>query len=207
MAQELKIDAIIKGGFSKGLQNVVPISINLILWIITIWIPYLNIGTTIGMLALPAKMSKGDTLLFTEVFNPIYRKRMGEFFILIPLMNMGIAIGLVLVVIPGLIILLAWSLSILLLIDKEMNPLEAINQSNTFTFGHKATMFFGYLILYLIIAIAFGILFFIGSLILKATNNNFALVGIFGLIMIVIELIVASIFMGAQATVYANLVE
>ncbi|TFH38713.1 MAG: hypothetical protein E4G96_10095, partial [Chrysiogenales bacterium] len=99
------VSAIITNGFTRGIQNIVPVLVNTVLWILTLWIPYLNVGTTIGMMAgVIAKMSRGDTISMTEIFDPVYRKRMGEFFIVIGLMLMGLIAGFMFFIIPAYVI-------------------------------------------------------------------------------------------------------
>lgn len=205
MAAELKIDTIIKGAFSKGLKNALPLSINSILWALTVWIPYLNVGTTIGLSTIAAKMSKDEPLSMTEIFNPVYRKRMGEYFILLSLVSMGVSVGFAFLVIPGIVISIAWSLAALLLVDKQMNPLEAINQSNSFTYGHKGTIFFGSLILGLIVLVLLGVIGLIAYALMNATDNNTFVIVIMGLVVLIAYFIAYSIGIGATATIYKEL--
>ena len=56
-------------------------------------------------------------------------------------------------IIPAIVINLSWSLSLLLLIDKGMDPSAAMGESNKLTYGHKWTIFFTYLILAIPLAI------------------------------------------------------
>jgi len=58
-------------------------------------------------------------------------------------------------IIPAIIINLSWSLALLILIDKEMDPSSALGESNKMTYGHKWTIFFSYLILAIPLAIPF----------------------------------------------------
>ena len=89
----LTVGTLIKGGFSKGFKNVIPLTVNLILWILTIWIPYLNVGTTIGFATIAIKMSQGKMISAVEIFNPMYRKRMGEYFLTVALVYLGTVAG------------------------------------------------------------------------------------------------------------------
>jgi len=56
-------------------------------------------------------------------------------------------------IIPGVVIGIAWSLSLLLAVDKGINPVEAISKSNKATYGSKGTIFIAWLILSVIISI------------------------------------------------------
>jgi hypothetical protein len=107
---EKKPDIIttVKEGFSIGIGSMVPIFVNVLLWVLTIWIPYLNVGTTIGLwVGIVSKASRGEAIPMTEIFDSNYRKYMGEYFLTSGLVGIGVGI--------------AWSLAILLVIDKGMN--------------------------------------------------------------------------------------
>lgn len=162
----LTVGGIFTNSFQRGMKNLVPVFVNTILWILTIWIPYLNVGTTIGIMAgVIAKMSRGETISMTEIFNPVYRKRMGEYFLVTGLVAMGIWAGMVFFLIPGFVIAIAWILAPLFVVDKEINPIEAINRSNTLTYGKKWVIFFGLLCIGICVVVALiivlGILSFI----------------------------------------------
>ena len=147
METELTFNGIIANAFTIGLKNFFPLLVNFILWILTIWIPYLNVGTTIGLVAIPISLSKGEIISPVEIFNSKYRKYMGEFFLIVGLNAMVIFAALIFLIIPAIVIGLSWSLGILLMIEKGLNPIEALMTSNKITYGHKWKMFFAYLVL------------------------------------------------------------
>ena len=153
----LTISEIIKNSFSLGLNNKGLIIGASILWALTAWIPYLNVGTTIGFFCIIVLISKGDSVSATEIFNAKYRKNMGEFFLLLSFMIIGIASGYAFVIIPGIVISIAWSQSILLFIDKGYSPLESIKKSNEITYGEMWSIFVGYLSLVLILGLFNGL--------------------------------------------------
>ncbi len=156
--ENLTVGSIISNGIQRGIKNLVPVLVNTLLWIVTIWIPYLNVGTTIGMYAgVVAKMSRGDVISMTEIFDPVYRKRMGEFFLVMGFTTLGTWIGMAFMLVPGMVIGIAWMFAPLLVVDKEMNPTEAINKSNTMTYGKKWTIFLGLLVIYVVSIIALAI--------------------------------------------------
>ena len=196
---ELTVGSIIGGGFSRGFRNVIPLTVNIILWALTIWIPYLNIGTTIGLATIAIKMGGGKTISAVEIFNPVYRKRMGEYFLTVALTYLGIVAGLIFVVIPGIVLAIAWSLSLLLVVGKELNPLEAMNQSNKLTYGKKWTIFGGEIILAIIVFVVTGIFYYLGMVTHGAASV------ILYIISVILYLISISILIGAQATIYENL--
>lgn len=128
-------------GIKLGLANFFSIIGATILYLLTIWIPYINVGTTIAMQAIPLELSKGRVISPTFIFDSKYRRRMGEYFILVTLMMFAMIVGTIFGFIPMFVISLAWSLAIYLFIDKEMTPLQALQESNRLTYGNKWRIF------------------------------------------------------------------
>lgn len=197
MNNELTINGIIQNAIQIGLKNAVPVMVNGLLWLLTIWIPYLNVGTSIGMVGIIAKMGREEGLSMTEIFNPNYRKYMGEFFIVMSFLIIGVLVGYIFVIIPGIVIATAWSLAIYLVIDKGMDPIAAIKKSNELTYGKKWVIFGGMFIVSMMVYVALLILSSIGN----------AIDPIVGSILILIGIIIAMpINMGVTAYVYNTLV-
>ncbi|MCL2065399.1 MAG: hypothetical protein FWG98_13655 [Candidatus Cloacimonetes bacterium] len=192
--QKLDIVETIKEGINIGFTNLAPILVNVVLWVLTCWIPYLNVGTTIGLfVGIVSKASRGETISSTEIFDPKYRKYMGEFFLTFGMMIVGIYAGFIFGIIPGIIISYAWSLALLLLIDKGKNPTEALTLSNNFTYGYKWRMF----AIYLLLGITFAILATLFALI-----PYLCYVLIFALIVVLL-----GVQIGVQASIYRQLTE
>lgn len=156
MNTELKFGSIILQGMKYGFINILTFIAAIFLWLITIWIPYLNIGTTIALMTMPIGMSKGVMMSPTEIFKGKYRQYMGEYFILTGLKMQGLLPALLFMVIPFIILNLSWSMSLYLLIDKGINPAESLTLSNKITYGHKSKIFFAKLILSIL---SFGIFY------------------------------------------------
>ena len=155
----LTIKNIITNSFMIANNNFRVILGASILWLLTIWIPYLNVGTTIGMWALVVELSKSDTSFSpTSIFSSKYRKYMGEVFLLLGFIILGTTIGYSFLIIPGLVLTIAWGQSIYILIDKDLTPLQAIKMSNSITYGEKLTIFFGFIALFAILSIPIGLL-------------------------------------------------
>ena len=155
---ELTVVGIITNAFQKGLKYLVPVFVNAILWVVTFWIPYLNVGTTIAMtVGIVGKMSRDEEVSMTEVFKPEYRKNMGEYFLVMGFMMAGIMTGMAFFFIPGMVISIAWMLAPILVIDKNMTPIDAISKSNTMTYGKKWVIFGSMFLLYIVCIIAFAI--------------------------------------------------
>ena len=189
---KLEIVGTIKEGVDIGVKNIGPILVNVLLWALTCWIPYLNVGTTIGLaVGIVSKASKGETIPFTEIFDPKYRKYMGEFFLTAGLVGVGTAIGMAFFILPGIIIGIAWSLSLLLAIDKGKNPSEAISLSNKCTYGNKGRMFGIYFLVFLAFAI------------LSAIFTRIPVIGF--LLMFLAAIFVNFVSIGIQASIYKQL--
>jgi hypothetical protein len=200
---KLAVGATIQEGIAIGTRNIGPILVNVLLWALTIWIPYINVGTTIGLMAgIVSKASRGEIIPITEIFDPKYRKYMGEFFLVSGLMGMGVFMGTIFGVIPGIVIGLAWSLAILLVVDKGKNPTKALILSNNCTYGYKWKMAGIYFLTCLIFSVVQLILFGIG----QALNND-GVIFLMSVIVFLSTLFEVFVFIGLQASVYRQLTE
>lgn len=191
----LSIGEIVSNAISIGLKNAPMLILMAILWVITLWIPYLNIGTTIGLWDQLVRMGRGESISPTAIFNSEYRERIGDFFLLIAFLTAGALAGLL---IPGAgtIIGLAWFLAIPLFVDRGTDPLESLTMSNRLTHGNKLTIFLAILILVGGLAIVALIL----MLILQDAP------GLMLLLMFIIYILILPILFAAQAYVYSRLV-
>jgi hypothetical protein len=191
--QKLEIVETLREGFDITIKNIGPVLVNLLLWVLTIWIPYLNVGTTIGLFSgIVIKLSREETISFTEIFDPKYRKYMGEYFLTAGLLFLGVFTGFLFLFIPGAIISIAWSFALVLVIDKEVNPTEALSMSNKITYGYKGRIF--------LIEIIISVIFSVISTILNRFDNNFAL-----FIFVLTYIFVILLSLGIQASIYKRL--
>ena len=158
MDKKLNVIATIKDGIAIALVNYLSIVAAAALYLITIWIPYLNVGTTIAMCSLPAEMAKGNVVNPLFIFKGEYRRNMGEFFILMSLMYGAIGVGFAFMGIPGIVLSIAWSFATVLFIDKGLNALEALRESNRLTYGNKWRIFGAEFLVAFILGIVVGII-------------------------------------------------
>lgn len=144
---DISVSRIVGESFSTAVKNIASILGASILWVITCWIPYINVGTTIALFyGLPLELSKGRIMNPVAIFDGKYRKYMGEFFSCVGLMMLSIIPAFLFMVVPAIIISIGWIFAVILLIDKEMNPAEAMTASTRYTYGYKWTIFFSQLI-------------------------------------------------------------
>ncbi len=150
---KITVSSVLSEGTSLGIKNVPSLIGACLLWILTFWIPYINVGTTIAMYSIPVELSKGHVISPLFIFDGKYRQYMGEFFALIGLMMISIIPAMMFFVIPAYIISIGWCLAVYLLLDKGLSPSEALVASNKATYGYKWTIFFVNLIIGLVVLI------------------------------------------------------
>lgn len=190
--KKISVMNVLSEGISLGMKNSVSLLVATVLWIVTIWIPYLNVGTTIAMTTIPIELSKGKVISPVFIFDSKYRKFMGEYFTLLGLMVMAIIPAFFFMVIPAIVISIGWSLAIYILLDKGVAPGEAMVQSNKATYGYKWTIF--------------GVQFVLGLIygILSAIFGLIPILGVLLMLCLVIAYVIIS--MGCTAVIYRNLV-
>lgn len=149
---------ILEDTYVIALKNFISIFLAFILWILTIWIPYLNVGTTIAMCSLPVDMARGKIISPTCIFASRYRQFFGEYIILVELLLFGIIIGISFLIIPGIVLSYTWMLAPLLLIDKGVNAAEALSLSNKYTYGNKFAFFLACIVLNLSVVLVYYVL-------------------------------------------------
>lgn len=195
--KKLDFGETLKDSVAIGVKNAPSVIAAVALWLITIWIPYLNVGTTIAITLLPTQLAKGEIVNPLGIFDSKYRRYMGEFFITMGLMVFPIFIGVLFMVIPGIVLSIAWTLSYYFLIEKGKNPIQAIKASNDATYGSKWTMFFVMLVFCIVFGVTFGILGAVCSLI----DVGF----ITFLVMFALVVLAISIDMAIEASIWKQL--
>lgn len=196
----ITVMGVIQEGIGIGLKNFLSVFLACILYVITIWVPYLNVGTTIGLNTLPLKLSKNSDAVVspTFIFDGHYRKYMGEFFNLVGLMSISIFPALCFMFVPAIIISYGWSQALFLLLDKELSPSEAMMQSTKITYGYKSTLFWIDVVCSLVFFIISGILMWIIGMIMNSMVVTFIIMAVLIAIFIVVK-------MACNAVVYREL--
>ena len=187
----------LKESIEIGVKNAPSVVVAVALWLVTIWIPYINIGTTIAISLLPVELAKGNVVNPLSIFDSKYRRYMGEYLITAGLMVIPIYIAFIFLIIPGIVLSLSWALAFYFLIDKGKNPMQAIKASNDATYGNKWTMFFVMLVFIVIAGIALGII----SLVCSAINVGF----ITFVVMFIFIVLAASIRMAIDASFWKQM--
>ncbi|MBO4671538.1 MAG: hypothetical protein J5640_06850 [Bacteroidales bacterium] len=136
-----------------GIKNIGPLILMIVLYILTVWIPYINIGTTIGLYKATIKIGRGEVINPLDIFQKENRNNLGDFFILMGLMSMGISVAAVFMLIPAIVMCFAWMFAIFFFIDKGLSPTKCLKISYKATDGEKWNIFLVYLVLGVCISI------------------------------------------------------
>ena len=193
MNKKITLTNVLTEGFSIGIKNFVSLFVATLLWIVTIWIPFINVGTTIAIKSVPIELSKGKIISPLFIFDKKYRQYMGEFFNLIGLMMLSLIPAFLFMIVPGIIISIGWSLAIYIMLDKEVSPSDALIMSNKATYGYK-WIIFG-------VSVVLGVCFFIVNLILGLIPLGFLSTIISLLLMCVYQVV----NIGCEAVIYRDL--
>lgn len=175
MERKLDIMETFKDAIAIGTKNAVPLLLTVLTYLLTCWIPYFNIGTTIAMATLPSKLAQGKTISPNFIFDSVYRRQIGNYLLFEGLYVMIILPTILSVLfIPALpVLFIMYCLSLFILFDEETNPIEALELSRKATYGFKWKIFFIFIIFIIAIQIIPSIialpLIGIGALI-----NNFS---------------------------------
>lgn len=156
--EKLDIMKTIKDGVQFGLKNFLPLLLAVVLYVVTVWIPYLNVGTTIGLYKIIIGIGRGETIDPTSIFAKENFANIGGFFLLQGLVVIGTIAAAAFMIIPAYVISIAWSFAIYFFIDKKVSPLKSLQLSYDSTFGNKWRIFFVGIVCGLAVSIICGIL-------------------------------------------------
>ena len=202
MKQKLDIMATIKDGVALGFVNFLSIIATVLLYILSLIIPYINVGTTIAVSALPAEMAKGKMINPLYIFQSKYRRNMGEFLILEALKMGALSVAFLFLFFPGMVISIAWSFAEILFVDQDKSPMDALCDSNKMTYGNKWRIFWINTLLGLFMMIA--ALIIIG--ICAAVDAGWLTV-VGAILVVLLALFFVPAVLGVQAAIYKKLSE
>lgn len=188
--KKLEIIPTITEGAQLGLKNFVSLLLTLVLYGLTVWIPWLNVGTTIGLYRVIIDMTKGKVINPTSIFSKKNYHNLGNFFLLMGIQSIGVSAACLFMFVPGIVMGIAWGFAMYLLIEKEVSPIQALALSDKATFGEKWTIFLIQFLFWLAVGIVGGI---------------FALIPkVGGLFMVIIYILAAAIYVAIEAVMYRH---
>ena len=116
--QKLQIKQTIMDGVQYGIKNVASLLLMVVLYIVTVWIPYLNVGTTIGFYKTIIKIGRGEIINPTAIFDKEnFSINLGEFFLLMGFISIGVSAAAMFMFIPGIVMSIAWSMAMFFFIS------------------------------------------------------------------------------------------
>ena len=198
--KKLEILPTVQQGIELALKNYLSIVVTVALYVVTLFIPYINVGTTIAMASLPAEMAKGTIINPLFIFDGKYRRNMGEFFILMSLMTGAVGVGFLFGIIPGIVIGYAWYIAVILFVDKDMPALESLRESNRLTYGNKARIFGVEMVMAAALAVVLAVIGFVFGI-----GDVSWLIAIGAFINVVVAIFFVPALLGAQAVIYKSL--
>ncbi|MBO4564991.1 MAG: hypothetical protein J5720_06130 [Bacteroidaceae bacterium] len=209
---------IIVQGVKLGISRFLTIFCSVVLWLLTIWIPYLNVGTTIAICTMPIALADNDKLAKpTYIFAEKYRKYMGDFFTLLGLLYLTLIPAYIFGVIPAIIIGIGWSMAFYILFDKHITPSDALLESTEKTYGHKMTIFLAFLLYNVGFAVIWGIIYgivtligvLVGSIVGTDSNAATAVGLLIGITIVILAILFFAVYqvgiIGCQAVIYRKL--
>lgn len=156
--EKLNIIETLKEGVNCAIQNLVSLLVAVVLYVLTVWIPYLNVGTTVGLVKFVIAMSRGEAVDPLILFKKENFDNLGNLFLFIGLELMGIAAASFFMLVPAIVLGVAWNFAIYFLVDRNMRPVEALDFSFKATNGEKWRIFATELLLAIAISIVCGLL-------------------------------------------------
>ena len=138
---KINVVETIKDAFQLAIKNVLPLILLVILYVLTVWIPYLNVGTTVGLYKAVIAMSRGEVVDPMSIFAKENFKFFGNFFLLLGLLSIGTTAAMAFMFVPAIVLSIAWGFATYLLIDKGTSPLKSLTLSYDITLGEKWRIF------------------------------------------------------------------
>ena len=151
--QKLQIKQTLLDSVQYGIKNIGSLILMVILYIATVWIPYLNVGTTIGLYKAIIGIGRGEIINPTAIFDGENFENLGDFFLLQGFITVGITAAAAFMFFPAIVIGIAWGFAIYFFIDKGLSPQKCLKVSYKVTYGEKWTIFWIICILMLAISI------------------------------------------------------
>ncbi len=190
MENKLNFTQTLLDGVKCGIANALNLLLAGIMYLITFWIPYLNVATTIGFYKLVIALSKGEKLDPMSIFDKENFKNLSDIFLLLGLLGAGVGAATAFMFVPGIVLGIAWGYAVYFLIDKNVSPLKALRLSFDVTRGEKWTIFFVELVLVIAILLVAGLLG--------------AIPKVGGVLAVIVAILSIPVAMGVEAQLYKH---
>lgn len=155
--EKIDIKVTLTDGIKFGIKNFPSLIGMIALYVITVWIPYINVGTTIGLFHAIIDISKGKIINPLSIFDKKNFTQMGDFFLLTGLVNLGKGIAAIFMLVPAIIVGIAWKYATYILLEYKKTSTEAIHLSEKVTYGEKSTIFGIEILFWIVLGVVGGI--------------------------------------------------
>ena len=191
--------------FSIAMNNMLSFVGASLLFLLTCWIPYLNIGTYFGLCSMVVAWSKGEHFSPFSIFDRKYRRRMVDYLLVCFFQMTVVIMGICLCIFPGFVILLATMLGLYICLDKNISPLEALRASCRMTYGSKWRIYGVSIIIGLIIDVVVGIMYAI--IFACAVQELYAVAIILAIITLLSRVCCSALYVAMAASIYKQLLQ
>jgi uncharacterized membrane protein len=121
------------------------------------------------------------------------------------LVSLGVFVGLILFIIPGIILALRWSVALPACVVENLGPIAAMRRSADLTKGHRWQIFGMFVLIIVVAIIAFGVIGALVGMGLLAAPETLGRLVLLGIVTVIITAIVTAYFNVVAAMIYHDL--
>jgi len=121
------------------------------------------------------------------------------------LVSLGVFVGLILFIIPGIILALRWSVALPACVVENLGPIAAMRRSADLTKGHRWQIFGLFVLIIVVAMIAFGVIGALVGMGLLAAPETLGRLVLLGIVTVIITAIVTAYFNVVAAMIYHDL--
>jgi len=121
------------------------------------------------------------------------------------LVSLGVFVGLILFIIPGIILALRWSVALPACVVENLGPIAAMRRSADLTKGHRWQIFGLFVLIIVVAIIAFAVIGALVGMGLLAAPETLGRLVLLGIVTVIITAIVTAYFNVVAAMIYHDL--
>jgi uncharacterized membrane protein len=121
------------------------------------------------------------------------------------LVSLGVFVGLILFIIPGIILALRWSVALPACVVENLGPIAAMRRSADLTKGHRWQIFGLFVLIIVVAVIAFAVIGALVGMGLLAAPETLGRLVLLGIVTVIITAIVTAYFNVVAAMIYHDL--
>ena len=152
-SNEFTVGTIVSNSFGLAMKNAGSIFLITLIYYLTIWIPYINLGTTIAIYAFVIALARNEKFEVGDLFAEKYRKLISPILLCWGVSFLAILFGFFFFIVPGIVLMTAWGMGSYLIVDKNLEPMDALKTSYKLTYGKKWTIALSFIVVGLMFAV------------------------------------------------------